>query len=64
MTEYTYTVSAVVRDMLCTDEVQAVSDKQAWFFFCKKNNSFQIRDFKIIDKVSVPEQSIQLAFNI
>lgn len=62
--KYTYTVSAVVRDMLCTDIVQAVSDKQAWFFFCKKNNSFNIRDFKIIDKVLVPEQSTQLAFNL
>ena len=61
---YTYTVSAVVRDMLCTDIVQAVSDKQAWFFFCKKNNSFKIRDFKIIDKTLVPISIEQLSFNI
>ena len=61
---YTYTVSAVVRDMLCTDIVQAVSDKQAWFFFCKKNCCFNIRDFKVIDKVLVPSSSEQLAFNI
>ena len=61
---YTYTVSGVIRDMLCTDIVQAVSDKQAWFFFCKKNHSFQVRDFKIIDKVLVPNTTEQLAFNI
>ena len=63
MNQYTYTVSAVVRDMLCTDKVQAVSDKQAWYFFCKKYG-FKTRDFKILDKSLVPASSQQLAFNI
>ena len=63
MKQYTYTVSAVVRDMLCTDEVQAVSDKQAWFFFCKKYG-FKIRDFKIINKTKVFNPVEQLSFNI
>lgn len=63
MKQHTYTVSAVVRDMLCTDKVQAVSDKQAWYFFCKKYG-FNTRDFKIIDKSLVPCSQEQLAFNI
>lgn len=63
MNEYIYTVSAVVRDMLCTDEVQAVSDKQAWFFFSKKHG-FKHRDFKIINKTKVPSSVEQLSFNI
>lgn len=63
MNQYTYTVSAVVRDMLCTDEVQAVSDKQAWYFFSMKYG-FKHRDFKILNKTIVPSSIEQLSFNI
>lgn len=62
-----YTCSAVIRDMLCTDNVQAVSEKQAWYLFSKKNG-FKQRDFKIIgvkeSAVVIPEQNTQLTFNI
>jgi hypothetical protein len=63
MKQYTYSISAVVRDMLCTDEVQAVSDKQAWYFFSKKYG-FKHRDFKILNKTEVPQHTEQLSFNI
>ena len=63
MKQYTYTVSAVVREMLCTDEVQAVSDKQAWYFFSMKSG-FKHRDFKILNKNIVPSSIEQLSFNI
>ena len=63
MKQYTYTVSAVVRDMLCTDEVQAVSDKQAWYFFSMKYG-FKHRDFKILNKTIVPSSIEQSSFNI
>lgn len=52
-----YTCSAVIRDMLCTDNVQAVSEKQAWYLFSKKNG-FKQRDFKIIGtkEIVVPKE--------
>ena len=42
-----YTCSAVIRDMVCTDDVQAVSEKQAWYKFSMKYG-FKQRDFKIL----------------
>lgn len=63
MTQYIYAVSAVVRDMLYTDNIIAVSDKQAWYFFSKKYG-FKHRDFKILNKTKVPALVEQLSFNI
>lgn len=63
MTQYTYTVSAVVRDMLYVDNIIAVSDKQAWYFFSVKYG-FKHRDFKILNKTIVPSSIEQLSFNI
>lgn len=63
MTQYTYTVSAVVRDMLYVDNIIAVSDKQAWYFFSTKYG-FKHRDFKILNKTIVPSSIEQLSFNI
>ena len=57
MTQYTYTVSAVVRDMLYVDNIIAVSDKQAWYFFSMKYG-FKHRDFKILNKTIVPSLSL------
>lgn len=42
-----YTVSAVVRESLIEDKFFAVSDKQAYYFFCKKYG-FRNRDFKVL----------------
>ena len=63
MTQYTYTVSAVVRDMLYVDNIIAVSDKQAWYFFSMKYG-FKHRDFKILNKTIVHSSIEQLSFNI
>ena len=59
-----YTCHAVVKGMLVEDKFNAVSAKQAWYFFCKKY-SFSNRDFKVIGEKPVEtETNEQIKFAI
>lgn len=43
----TYYCSAVVNNYLVEEKISACSEKQAWFFFCRKNG-YKGRDFKAL----------------
>lgn len=58
-----YTCSAVIRDMVCTDDVQAVSEKQAWYKFSMKYG-FKQRDFKILGVQAIKSNIEQIRFDI
>lgn len=44
-----FVVSGLKRGCLIEDEFRAVSERQAFYFFCKKHG-FNIRDIKVIGK--------------
>lgn len=44
-----YYMSAVVKGQLVQDIKFAISDKQAWYYFCRANG-FANRDFKILHR--------------
>jgi hypothetical protein len=44
-----YIMSAVIKGQLVIDTKYAVSDRQAWFYFCRQNG-YANRDFKILYK--------------
>ena len=48
-TRLKYIMSAVIKGQLVEDTRYAISDRQAWYYFCKANG-FCNRDFKILYK--------------
>lgn len=44
-----FIISGVIRDFLIEDEFRAVSERQAFYFFCKKHG-FNAKDIKVIGK--------------
>ena len=48
-TRLKYIMSAVIKGQLIEDTRYAISDRQAWYYYCKANG-FYNRDFKILYK--------------
>ena len=55
-----YMVSGVVKGRREEIKLNAVSKKQAWFFFCK-TYGYQIRDFKVLPIIEISNTQ-QLSF--
>lgn len=64
-----YYCSGVSNERLQHHTVKAYSDKQAWYYFCRRCKDFTVRDFKILKKEEIIrekeiQQDIQLSLNI
>lgn len=60
-----YCCSAVIKGSYTEHKVNAISEKQAWYKFCKVYG-FAVRDFKVIGTTNISNNETpgQISFNI